>query len=120
MIFCSLLVLAFSLFPFLPDALGASPQVVWRISSGFLVLAGGAVAWVQLQYLRQVGWFRARSLYANVPLGLLVVLLLALNTLLDMGKLSSGIYIFALFSLLFVSGFLFLLAFLSFLSGRDP
>ena len=78
------------------------------------------MVWVQLRYLRRAGWTRAGSLYVNLPLGLLAVSLLGLNSLLDLGELSSGIYIFGLFTLLFVSGFLFLLAFLSFLSGRDP
>jgi hypothetical protein len=120
MILCSLLALAFSLLPFLPYALGAHPQVVWRISSGLLFLAASAIMWVQLRHLKQAGWARAGSLYVNLPLGLLAVSLLALNSLLDLGNFSAGIYIFGLFSLLFVSGFLFTLAFLSFLSGRDP
>jgi hypothetical protein len=120
MILTSLLALAFSLFPFLPHVLGASPQAVWRISSVALLIAGGAVAWLQFQYIRKVGVSRFGSVFINAPLGLLALTLLALNSVLDLGKLSPGIYVFGLFSLLFVSGFLFFLTFLSFLGGRDP
>ena len=119
MIFTSLLALAFSLFPFLPYTLGAPSEAVWRISSGVLFLAGCAIGWVQFWHLKQAGWSRTRSLYVNMPLGLLVLCLLALNCFVDLGKFSPGIYVFALFSLLFVSGFLFSLAFLSFLGGRN-
>lgn len=119
MIFSSLLALAFSLFPFLPHALGASTEAVWRISSGIFFLPGGALIWVQIRYLKQAGWSQAGSLYVNFPLALLILGLLAANALLDFGKFSAGIYVFCLFSFLFVSGFLFSLAFLSFLTGRD-
>jgi hypothetical protein len=67
-----------------------------------------------------VGVSRFGSVFINAPLGLLALTLLALNSVLDLGKLSPGIYVFGLFSLLFVSGFLFFLTFLSFLGGRDP
>ena len=119
MILMSLLALAFSLFPFLPHVLGASPQAVWRMSSVAFLIAGGAAAWFQFQYIRTVRVSRAGSVFINAPLGLLVLALLALNSVLDLGKLSPGIYVFGLFSLLFISGFLFFLAFLSFLGGRE-
>jgi hypothetical protein len=119
MILISLLALAFSLFPFLPYALGAPPQLVWRISSGVFFLAAGGILWMQLRHLKQAGQSRAGSLYVNIPLGLLALGLLAVNSVVGLGKASPGIYVFCLFSALFVSGFLFSLAFLSFLSGRD-
>ena len=119
MILISLVALAGSLFPFLPYALGASSEAVWRISSGVFFLAAGMISWVQFQHLRQAGQSRAGSVYVNMPLALICLSLLALNSILGMGKFSPGIYIFCLFSALFISGFLFSLAFLSFLSGRD-
>jgi hypothetical protein len=119
MILTSLLALAFSLFPFLPYALGAPPESVWRVSSAALFLATGAFVWAQLMYLKRTGQSRTGSLYVNIPLGLLALTLLALNSVLGLGRFSAGVYLFALFTLLFVSGFLFLLAFLSFLHGRD-
>jgi hypothetical protein len=120
MILTSLLALAFSLFPFLPHMLGASPQAVWRISSVAFLIAGGSAGWLQFRYIRKVGTSRFGSVFINGPLALLVLALLALNSALDLGKLSPGIYVFGLFSLLFISGSLFLITFLSFLGGRDP
>jgi hypothetical protein len=119
MILMSLLALAFSLFPFLPHMLGASPQAVWRISSVAFLLAGGSAGWMQLQYVRKVGMGRFGSVFVNGPLALLVLVLLVVNSVLDLGEFSPAIYVFGLFSLLFISGFLFLLTFLSFLGGSD-
>ena len=42
MILTSLLVVAFSLFPFLPFRLGASADVTWRLSAGAYAAAGAA------------------------------------------------------------------------------
>jgi len=115
MIISSLLGLAFSLFPFLPHALGAAPEAVWRISSGVYFLAGGGFVWVQMRYLKQVGWTQTGSLYVNLPLGVLTLGLLGFNSLLDFGRFSAGIYVFGLFSCVFISGFLFFLTFLALL-----
>ena len=120
MILTSLLALAFSLFPFLPHMLGASPQAVWRISSGVFLIAGGALVWLQLQYIGKVGIGRFGSVFVNAPLALLMLVLLAVNSILDLGKFSPAIYVLSLFSALFVSGSLFLLTFLSFLGESDP
>jgi hypothetical protein len=120
MILTSLLALTFSLFPFLPHLLGASPQAVWRISSFAYLVAAGSVAWFQFRYLRKIGTRRFGSLLVNGPLALLALLLLAANSILDMGELAPAIFIFCVFSALFVSGLLFFLTFLSVLSGSEP
>lgn len=119
MVLTSLLALAFSLLPFLPHALGASPQAVWRISSVAFLIGGSAAGWLQFRYVRRVGTSRFGSLFVNLPLGILVLILLAFNSIFELGKLSPGIYLFGLLSLLWISGSLFLLTFLSFLGDRE-
>jgi hypothetical protein len=120
MILTSLLALTFSLFPFLPHLLGASPQAVWRVSSAVYLVSGASGAWFQVSYIRKVGTRRFGSLLVNGPLTLLVLVLLAVNSILDLGEFAPAIFIFCVFSALFVSGFLFFLTFLSVLGGSEP
>ena len=44
LIISSLIVVAFAFFPFVPYHFGSSPLAIWRISSAFLVVAGGGIA----------------------------------------------------------------------------
>ena len=120
MILFSLLALAFSLFPFLPHLLGTSAAAVWRISSVALLVAWGSGVWFQGRYVRRVGASRFGSLLITGPLSLFAGVLLAVNSVLDLAEYSAAIYFFSLFSMLFLSGFLFFLTFLSVLRGSDP
>jgi len=121
MILTSLLAVSFSLLPFLPHRLGASPDVAWRISAGAF---GVALA----TYFFNTG-IRRRALGRSGVAGVLsagtllsaTLWLLAILVLLAVaaGIAGAGFYLLALFVVLYVSGQLFFTVFVSLLTGRE-
>ena len=121
MILTSLLAVSFSLFPFLPYRLGASPDVTWRISAGAFAVA--LVIYVYHTASRRVAL--ARSGVAGVMSGgIRFGAILAISAIFALFAVASGIagmgfYLFALFVVLYVSGSLFFTVFVSLLTGRE-
>jgi len=108
MVVCSLLVVALALFPFVPFRYGLPEAVVWRVSSGALLLA---VIWLTLRIARDYGAVRA----ADIRLGLFIRVLnsglvfgpmaLALFNLFGGSEASApGNYLVGLLSLLALAG----------------
>ncbi len=121
MILTSLLVVSFSLFPFLPYSLGASPGVAWRISAGAFGVALAAYFFntgIRRRALARSGVaavFSAGTRFSAILWLLAILAVLALAS----GIAGAGFYLFALFVVLYVSGNLFFTVFVSLLTGRE-
>ena len=121
MILTSLLAVSFSLFPFLPYRLGASTEAAWRISAGAFALAQAAYlinTGVRRRALARSGVPGAFSAGTRIAAALWVLAILALLALAS-GFAGTGLYLFALFVVLYASGSLFFTVFVSLLSGRE-
>jgi hypothetical protein len=99
----ALLAAAFSLLPFLPAQLGASDALTWRLSAGAFALAWGIYATITVR--RFFGRFesaRNRWLaYLRIALASIAILSLLPVALGLFSASAPGIYLFALFVLLF-------------------
>ena len=121
MILTSLLAVSFSLFPFLPYRLGASAEATWRISAGAFALAQVAYlinTGIRRRSLARSGVHGAFSAHTRFAAALWVVAILALLALAG-GVAGTGLYLFALFVVLYASGSLFFTVFVSLLTGRE-
>jgi hypothetical protein len=108
MVVVSLLVAALALFPFVPFRYGLPEAVVWRISSGALLLA---VIWLTLRIARDYGAVRAagirlgrfiRVLNSGLVFGPMV--LAVINVLGGSEASAPGNYLVGLLSLLALAG----------------
>ena len=121
MILTSLLVVAFSLFPFLPFRLGASADVTWRLSAGAYAAAGAAYLYSTSTRRRALSRSGVAGAFSgSVVVGAALAILAVLGLLLlAAGLVGPGFYLFALFSGLFSSGNLFFAVFMSLLPESD-
>ena len=121
MILTSLLAVSFSLFPFLPQRLGASPDVAWRISAG--AFAAALAIYFYSTAIRRRAMAKSGvegSLSASVRLSAALWLLAILAVVaLTVGIVGPGFYLLALFIVLYVSGSLFFTVFMSLLVSRE-
>jgi hypothetical protein len=121
MILSSLLVVAFSLFPFLPYRLGAPADVAWRISAAAYSVAVAAYFYSTAARRRELARSGvAGALSGTVLMGAAIGILSILGLLvLAAGLVGPGLYLFALFSGLFSAGILFFTVFMSLVPGRE-
>ncbi|MCP4003391.1 MAG: hypothetical protein GY725_04270 [bacterium] len=120
MLFVSLMVTAFSLFPRLPVSFGLAPQSGWRISSGVFFVAW--LVYVIPSYRRfsavseefTPGWRRVANLHFGMHGFVGVGLLLGVFGV--WGDRSEAIYLSCLFMLLYQASYLFVRLFLRLLA----
>jgi hypothetical protein len=114
MVNMSLIVVAFSLFPFVPLHLGLSPALSWRISSAVFLLVGltstingarhAAIARAAVGAIKG-GTVRVTILFSGITVALV---LLGANTLGFTAAAAFGVYTTALLLFLFGSGLAFM------------
>jgi hypothetical protein len=122
MVRSSLLVTAFSLFPFVPNALGISGAPAWRISAAVFLVTNGLhtfFAWRNLYRMWRKGLFSIRAGYFTFPMGFAGLVLTMASAFATSEELTSGLYLASLAALLSVSGVLFLSVFTSFVLQRS-
>lgn len=119
MLFLSLLAVVFSLFPYLPFYLGLPAQTSWRISCfllGFIWLLYYAlrIRWIRFKEHRNAVQFMSVGNRVNMflihPISILCVLSGALGF---WGELVGFVYLCAIFVLLIISAYLFLVLVMS-------
>jgi hypothetical protein len=120
MLFVSLMVTAFALFPQLPEKYGLPPHSVWRVSSGLFL-----VAW--LIYIIPSG-LRFRAVLPKMPsaqrltgfmnytIHSVIGIALGLGAFGAWGGVGEAVYLSCLFGELYLAGYLFVLVFLELLS----
>lgn len=117
MVRTSLLVTAFSLVPFIPDALGSVAASPWRLSGLTFFLVAGIhtfFTWRVLYQTWRKGLWSLRVGYFTLPTGALSLVLALSSALATSEEMASGLYLASLAALLCVSGVLFLSVFTSF------
>ena len=123
LIISSLVVVAFAFFPFVPYHFGSSPLAVWRISSAFLVVAGGGIAVVafgNMGRVRRAGSISPGFAWRGAVIGAILVVAEALllgNALRAFPASTAAIYIVSLLLFLGLAGFMFANLLLSFLAS---
>jgi len=120
MLFVSLMVTAFALFPRLPERYGLQPASVWQVSSGAFFLA-----WVAYivpsgrRFLANISLMTAtqrRTGYMNYSIHALIGGALGLGTFGVWGTLAEAVYLSCLFGELYFAGYLFVLLFFQLLT----
>ena len=122
MVRSSLLVTAFSLFPFVPNALGMTGAPAWRVSALAFFIANGLhtfFAWQHLYQMWRKGLWSVRAGYFTFPMGLAGLGLALASAFAASEEWASGLYLASLAALLSVSGVLFLAVFTSFVRERS-
>lgn len=124
MLLLSFLATAFSLFPTLPAVFGASDALVWRLSSGFFAAAWmgfgiqGLWAGIRLSgtgtrpFSRPLFW---SNLVVHVPC--MAALTLVAVDATPVAAIRPGVYLAALFALLYLAGAYFVALFVSLARG---
>jgi hypothetical protein len=124
MLLLSLIAAAFALFPTLPVTFGASEEITWRISSGLFVVAWagfglqGLLAGFRLSrsgtrpFARPLFW---NNLVAYVPSVVALVLVAAGAD--AVAGVRAGVYLAALYVLLYLAGAYFVALFVSLARG---
>ena len=121
MVRSSLLVTAFSLFPFVPNALGITGPTAWRISAVIFFVTNGLhtfFAWRLLYRMWRKGLWKVRAGYFTFPMGFAGLALTLASAFATSEERASGLYLASLAALLSVSGVLFLSVFTAFVRER--
>ncbi len=126
MILYSLLVVAFSLLPFVLHRYGLADHRVWRVCSALFAVAvaldaGWLVRHVVRVHRRNILTRRQLVIVLTIPIPTLTIaaLLLAANATVVPAELAAAVYLTGIGLLLFLAGFAFSLVIFSFLGNLD-
>jgi hypothetical protein len=120
MIFVSLMVTGFALFPRIPEHYGLAPLSVWRVSSGafffawlLYIVPSGRRFHVQISAMTPT---QRRTAYMNYSIHFVIGGSLALGAFGVWAGFAQAVYLSCLFGELYLAGYLFVLLFFQLLS----